>query len=62
MEKTNFITSAEVAQALGISKSHAYKLVRKLNQELSAKGYITIAGRVSRVFFEEKCYGLKEGA
>ena len=31
----------EVAQELGISKSHAYKVIHKLNAELREKGYLT---------------------
>ena len=60
MSKTRLITATEIAQELGTSKSHAYKLVQQLNQELKSKGYIIIAGKVSRVYFEEKFYGLKE--
>ena len=37
--------------------SYAYKVVRLLNKELEAKGFITVAGRVSRRYFEEKFYG-----
>lgn len=51
----------EVAQELGISKSHAYKVIHKLNAELREKGYLTISGRVNRNFFMEKfCYGKTE--
>ena len=39
---------------LGSSKPFAYKLVRQMNEELEAKGFITIAGRVSRKYYEEK--------
>lgn len=53
-----FITVKEVAELLGISKSKAYAIIRELNEELSAKGFITVAGRVSRKFFEEKFYGV----
>ncbi|MFV0441689.1 MAG: DNA-binding protein [Lachnospirales bacterium] len=60
MVKQNFITPNEVAIELGISKSYAYKITRELNNELKAKGFITIAGKVSRVYFEEKFYGYKE--
>ena len=51
----------EVAQELGVSKSYAYKIVQKLNQELKEKGYLTISGRVKREYFQEKAYygGLK---
>ncbi len=53
-----FVTAKEVAELLGISKSKAYAIIRELNDELSAKGFITVAGRVSRKFFEEKFYGV----
>ena len=42
---------------LEISESHAYKIMRKLNRELEAKGYITVAGRVNRQYFNERFYG-----
>ena len=48
MQRTAFMTVAEVAETLGISKSHAYKIVHRLNQELKDKGFITIAGRINR--------------
>ena len=56
MEK-KFIRVDEVARVLEISESHAYKLMRKLNRELEAKGYITVAGRVNRQYFNERFYG-----
>lgn len=58
MEQGVFITAQEVAELLGISKSKAYTIVRELNEELSAMGFITVAGRVSRKFFEKKFYGV----
>ena len=64
MQAQNFMRVEEVAQELGISKSHAYKVIHQLNAELRGKGYLTIAGRVNRNFFMEKlCYGKtgKEG-
>lgn len=57
MNNKLFIKADEIAAELGISKPYAYKLIRKLNEELSAKGFITISGRVSRKYFEEKIYG-----
>lgn len=48
----------EVAQELGVSKSYAYKIVRKLNTELKEKGFMTISGRVNKQYFMERtCYG-----
>ena len=47
----------DVARELGISKSHAYKIIQRLNAELKEKGFLTISGRVSRKYFIEKlCY------
>lgn len=57
MENTSFMRVEEVAQELGVSKPYAYKLIRKLNEELKAKGFITIAGRVNRQYFYERLYG-----
>lgn len=53
-----FINAEEVAKILGISKPYAYKLVKSMNDELKGRGFITISGKVSRRFFEEKFYGL----
>ena len=58
MENTSFMKVDEVAQELGISKSYAYKIVQKLNDEQKSKGYITISGRVNKQYFMERiCYG-----
>ena len=56
-----FLKAEEVAQILGISKSHAYKIMQKLNTELKEKGFLIIAGRVNKQYFLEKtCYGTSE--
>ena len=60
MSDTLFMKTEEIAQELGVSKSYAYKLVREMNDELKKKGFITIAGRVSRQYFKEKFYGLSK--
>jgi len=59
MSKELFIKVDEITKALQISKPYAYKLMREMNMELEKQGYMTISGRVSRQFFEEKFYGLK---
>ena len=56
--RAQFITANEVAEIMGISRTKAYQIVRSLNRELKEMGYITIAGRVSRKFFEERIYGM----
>lgn len=52
-----FMRADEVAEELDVSKAYAYKIIRQLNDELSAKGFITVAGRVSRQYFSERIYG-----
>ena len=55
MASYNYMMSAdEVAQELNCSKSHAYKLVKAMNKELSAQGYITMAGRIWKHTFMMK--------
>ena len=60
MEKELFVRAEEVARELGVSKPYAYKLVREMNEELKKKGFLTIPGRGSRRYFEEKFYGLRD--
>lgn len=60
MSKELFVKAEEMAEALGVSKPYAYKLMREMNSELKQKGFLTIPGRVSRRYFEEKFYGLSE--
>jgi len=43
LNNTLFVTAGEIAEELGISKPFAYKLVRQMNEELEAKGFLTIA-------------------
>jgi len=57
MEEKKFIRVDEVARVLDISESHAYKIMRKLNRELEEKGFITVAGRINRQYFNERLYG-----
>lgn len=57
MQNTILIGADEIAKTLDVSKAFAYKVVRSLNNELKQKGYIVIAGKVSRKFFEERFYG-----
>ena len=52
-----FMTAQDVAEYLGISVSKAYQIIQLLNRELREKGYLTIAGKVSTVYFLEKVYG-----
>ena len=56
--KSNYMMDAEdVANELGISKGHAYKVIRQLNEELEKSGFIIVAGKDPRAFWEKKFYG-----
>lgn len=57
MENKLFLKAEDVSAILEISIPMAYKIIRQLNGELRAMGYLTISGRVSRAFFETKFYG-----
>ena len=52
-----YITASELAELLGISVGHAYKIIKKLNVELEQDGYLVIAGKVPRGYFEKRWYG-----
>ena len=51
-----FIKASEVAAMMGVSRAYGYRIVRQLNAELEAKGYITIEGKTNRKYFLERCY------
>ena len=57
MEEKRFLTAADVSDYMCISIPMAYKIIRKLNEELHAQGYITVSGKVNRRYFESKIYG-----
>ena len=57
MENKRFLSAQDVAQFMGISVPMAYKIIRRLNDELVSAGYLIVAGRISRIYFEQKVYG-----
>ena len=58
MTEKLYLTVDEVAFEMGVSKSYAYKIVKQLNDELTAKNFLTVAGKVNaRYFYERACYG-----
>lgn len=60
MTKENkiYITASELAEMLDISIGHSYKIIRQLNMELMKDGFLIIAGKVPRRYFEKRWYGL----
>ena len=57
-----YLTAEDIARELDVSKTFAYKIIRELNIELKEKSYITIYGKLSRKYFEERFYGLTKEA
>ena len=57
IENKIYITASELAEMLGVSVGHAYKIIRKLNPELEKNGFLVIAGKVPRRYFEKRWYG-----
>lgn len=60
MKNMVFVVADEVAKQLDVSRAFAYKIIKNMNLELQEKGFVTISGRVSRKFFEERVYGITE--
>ena len=58
MNKTLFISASELAEVLGISRAQSYKIIQKLNKQLEKEGFMTLTGKVSRRYFEERFYGV----
>lgn len=54
-----FMTAEEVAEIMGYSVGQGYKVIRELNAELKAKGYIIRNGRIPRKYFYERA-GLEQ--
>lgn len=56
MENKQFLNVNDVADYMDVSVPMAYKIIRRLNNELSSQGYIIVAGKISRAYFEQKIY------
>jgi hypothetical protein len=53
---SSFLLVGDVADRCSCSESKAYHIMRQLNKELEAAGKITVAGRLSKRYFEERMY------
>ncbi|MDE7203606.1 MAG: DNA-binding protein [Lachnospiraceae bacterium] len=59
---TNYmVTAQDVVDMLGVSKGHTYKIIRQLNKELEDNGYIVVAGKIPKVYWDKKFYGYQSG-
>ena len=59
---TQVYTAEDVSRMLGISKSFSYRLIRQMSEKLKSEGYITISGKISKKYFDERIYGGNENA
>ncbi|MBE6026666.1 MAG: helix-turn-helix domain-containing protein [Clostridiales bacterium] len=57
---SKFLRADEIAEILDVSPSYAYRLIRELNMELDAKGYMTIPGRINSQYFYERFYTIRK--
>ncbi|MEG1086874.1 MAG: helix-turn-helix domain-containing protein [Cetobacterium sp.] len=54
--ENKFFNVKDISEMLGISETTAYRLIKKLNEDLKKKGMITISGRISKRYFQERTY------
>ena len=52
-----YLSAAEVAELLCISVGHAYKLIKRMNNELQDQGFYVIAGKVPVRYFRKRWFG-----
>ena len=43
-------------ELLKVGKTNAYAIIRKLNQELESRGYMTIRGKIPEAYLRERFY------
>ena len=62
MKEKYMMDANDVSKELGVSMSKAYKILRELNECLKKDGYIVIAGKIPRPYWETKFYGAAQVA
>lgn len=56
MNEIKFYNADDISNILLVSKPTAYRIIKRLNNELSNNGYLIVNGRVPRKYFDEKFY------
>lgn len=56
----SFYDVKDVMKKLKLKQSAAYKVMRKLNKELTDKGFMVRNGLINKKYFKER-YGIEEG-
>ena len=57
--RKQYLTAQEVAEVVGVSAGKAYSMIREMNAELKAEGYLTVAGKVPTAFFRKNFMDLR---
>lgn len=57
MKESQFYTYADVMRILGCKRTTAYKVMKRVNNKLMAKGIAIVPGKVSKIHFLNE-YGL----
>ena len=60
MTDNKLLSVDEIAKTIGISRSYAYRVIRKLNNELQESGHYVVPGKVNKAFLIEKFFGVPE--
>ena len=56
MDEKRFLSADEVAAVMECSKSHAYIIIRQLNEELKENNYLISRGKINAKYFYERIY------
>ena len=51
-----FYNADDISSILSVSRPTAYRIIKRLNDELLKSGFIVVSGRVPKKFFDEKFY------
>ncbi len=51
-----FYSADDISAILTVSRPTAYRIIKRLNDELKQKGFIVVSGRVPKKYFSEKFY------
>ena len=54
--KGSMIGVEEVCERLKVSRSYAYRVIRRLNSDLKEQGILTIPGKVNSAYLEERYF------
>ena len=54
-----YLNAKEIAEIMDCSERHGYTIIKELNEELKAQGFIIRVGRIPRKYFYERT-GLTE--